>query len=555
MHCRDAAHVLERYALLLELSGESPFKARAYSTAADVLAGLDRSLDEALESGALTGTRGIGEGILATLTELRRQGTIAHLRQLEEQIPAGVIRLTELRGVGTKKARQLWLDCGITSIEQLEHACHEHRIAACKGFSAKTEASLLDAIEFWHRTQGRLQRHTAWRLYAALRTHLLSIGATDTFAVGQLRRGCEIISELAIVVLVESHAPRLPEDFTPISTGRYRSTTRDIPIEIILASPGEVGTVLFLTTGDDDFLAAATDGAHLPSFEHEEEVFAHLGLPEIPAELREGRAIVERARRGDIPRVIRWGDMRGMLHVHTTWSDGKNTLEEMVHAAEQFGFEYIAICDHSQSAAYAGGLTPERVREQRAEIETLRTRFPKVTILHGIESDILPDGSLDYPDHILAEFDLVVASIHSHFHLPHTEQTARILRALAHPYTTILGHPTGRLLLRRDAYSVDIEALITEAARTQTVLEFNVNPYRFDLDWRYHRRACSMGVRFAINPDAHSTEGMEDLADGITVARRGELTPHDVINTLPLEQFLHFITKQRQHKHHLQAAS
>lgn len=555
MRCRDAAHVLERYALLLELAGESPFKARAYSAAADALAALDRSLDDALDSGALSQIRGIGEGIVATLDELRRTGTIAHLAELEGQVPLGVVRLTELRGVGAKKARQLWLDCGIISIEQLEQACREHRIAACKGFSAKSEAALLDAIAFWRSTRGQLQRHKAWRLYDELRATLLDGGARGIIAAGQLRRGCETIGLLTLVAITESNTLALPEDFAPAGTRRYSSITRDVPIEILLATPDEAGTALFVATGDDEFLAAATGGSALPPLPDEADVFAHLHLPDIPAELREGTAIVERARRGEIPRLIAREDMRGMIHVHTTWSDGKNTLDEMVMAARELGFEYIVICDHSQSAAYAGGLTIDRVRQQRAEIDALASRVSGIAILHGIESDILADGSLDYPDEVLAEFDVVVASVHSHFALPRAEQTARILRALANPFTTILGHPTGRLLLRRDGYDVDIEAIIAEAARTGTVIEFNVNPYRLDLDWRYHRRACSEGVRFAIDPDAHSTDGMRELFDGISVARRGELTPTDVVNTMSLEQFRAFVAAQRERKQNLQVSA
>jgi len=556
MECRDAALLLERYALLLELAGDNPYKARAYAAAAEALAALDGPLDAALRSQALGSVRGIGEGILQTLNQMAQTGALAHLAELEQSIPPGVVQLTALRGVGAKKARQLWQQCGITSIEELERACREHRIAGCKGFTPRSEAALLEAIAFWRSAQGRIQRHKAWRIAEQLRSLLVERGAREVIAAGQLRRGEEIISTLTLLAIVDKPDTfPLPEDLHPAGHRRYRSLEGDITIEIHLADPASAGTALFRATGSDEFITAATGGKTLPPLAHEEDVFEYLDLPVIPPELRQDAATLDHIRREGIPPLITFGQMRGMIHVHTTWSDGKNSLEEMALAAKSLGFEYIAICDHSQSAAYAGGLSIERVRQQRADIDTLNARGLGIRILHGIESDILPDGSLDYPDDVLAEFDLVVASVHSHFNLPAPEQTARILRALAHPATTILGHPTGRLLLRRNGYQVDIEAILAAAARTGTIIEFNVNPYRLDLDWRYHQRACSIGVRFAIDPDAHSVDGMNELADGITVARRGGLRPSAVVNTLPVDAFLDMVAAQRQQKQLLRGAA
>lgn len=549
MHCRDAAHLLERFALLLELSGENPFKARAYSVAANVLATLDLPLDEAITSGAILSARGIGEGIRASLEELVRTGTISYLVTLERQIPPGVLQLTELRGVGAKKARQLWLDCGITSIEQLEQACREHRLASCKGFTQKTEQALLDAIAFWQSTRGYLQRHKAWQLFDATRRHLLENGAVEVLAAGELRRGIELISEVVIVAIATApDRVALPEEFTPVGHRRYRTIATDIPIEIHLAEPATAGTVLLTATGSAEFIARLTHNTAIPLAATEEEIFHQLGLPFIPPELRDDGSIIEDAVHNGVPALVTLSDMRGMIHVHTTWSDGKHSIEEMAIAARQLGFEYIAICDHSHSAAYAGGLSIERVRQQKAEIVELNQRGLGICILHGIECDILPDGSLDYPDQVLAEFDLVVASVHSLFHLTMAEQTARMIRAIRNPYTTIVGHPTGRLLRRRESYPLDIPALIAEAAQTGTFIEFNVNPYRLDLDWRYHRLACSQGVRFAIDPDAHDIEGMAAIAEGITVARHGGLTAADVINTRSLSELLAMIAEQRQNK-------
>ncbi|MCS7000459.1 MAG: PHP domain-containing protein [Bacteroidota bacterium] len=552
MHSRDAAHMLDRYALLLEIAGENPFKARAFAAAAEMLAQHDQSLHDLIESGSLHHVRGIGEGILAVLEELDRTGTISHLAALEQQIPPGVIQLTELRGVGPKKARQLWLDYGITSIEQLERACQEQRVATWKGFSAKTQAALLEAIAFWRSTRGRIQRHKAWRYVRALQEVLQQHGAMQVFAAGPLRRGAEVIEEIVLVAVVLNPSTfQPPEGFQAAGSFRYRHLTADVPITLIVSEPESAGTALFFATGSEEFIAAAVASMPVPPLPREEDVFAALNLPFIPPELRNDAAIVQQVRAGaSLPSLITLGDMRGMIHVHTTWSDGQNTIEEMALHARQLGFEYIVICDHSQSAAYAGGLTVERVLQQKAEIEALNKRLQGITILHGIESDILPDGSLDYPDEVLIHFDVVVASVHTHFNLSRHEQTARILRAIANPYTTILGHPTGRLLLRRSGYDVDLDAILAEAARTGTVIEFNVNPYRLDLDWRHHRTATAKGVRFAIDPDAHSIEGMAEITDGITVARRGGLTAADVVNTLSLEQFRAFTTQLRHSKHH-----
>lgn len=553
MHCRDAAHLLERYALLLELEGENPFKAHAFSRAAELLAPLDLPLDQALAHDVIQHARGIGEGIRGVLSELAQTGTIGHLDTLEQTIPAGVVQLTELRGIGAKRARQLWQDCGITSIEELERACREGRIARCKGFTAKTQAAMLEAIAFWHSTRGCLQRHKCWRLFEELRTFLLEHGAREVYPAGELRRGTEIVRSLAIVAIAESPAEvSLPADFAPSGGRTYRSLQRDIVVEIFLTTWQETGTALVAATGSQAFIHAVTGGRSLPLLPTESEVFAHFGLPYVPPELREDTTLPERLRQGEnIPPLVTMEHMRGMLHVHTNWSDGKHSLEEMAQAAAQIGFEYIAICDHSQSAAYAGGLSIDRVFEQRAAIAALNQRGLGIRILHGIESDILPDGSLDYPDEVLACFDVVVASVHSQFDLPEHEQTERICRALHHPYTTILGHPTGRLLLRRDGYRLDIERVLQEAARTGTAIEFNVNPYRFDLDWRYHQRASELGIRIAIDPDAHSTDGMLELADGITVARRGKLRAQDVLNTLSLAEFTAYVQTQRMRKQEL----
>lgn len=556
MDCRSAAQLLERYAQLLELAGENPYKARAYATAAEKLAALDQQLDEALASGILGSIHGIGQGILATLTELTQTGTIAHLRELERRIPPGVVQLTELRSVGTKKARQLWQECGITSIDELERACRDHRLASYKGFTAQREAALLEAIAFWRSTQGRLQRHKAWRLYHELRAMLTEQPVIDVIAAGQLRRGEELISTLVLVVIADApDSLAFPEGMSPIGHHHLRWTGAEIPVEFRLAQPSAAGTVLFEATGSDEFVAAATGNRCLPAFEHEEQVFEFLGLPYIPPELRIDAAALEQIRRNGVPSLITLADMRGLIHVHTTWSDGKNSVEEMALAAASLGFEYIVICDHSQSAAYAGGLSTERVRQQRAEIAALNAKGLGIRILHGIESDILPDGSLDYPDQVLAEFDVVVASVHSHLSLTAEEQTTRMRRAIANPWTTIVGHPTGRLLLRRAAYAVDVDALIADAAQTGTILEFNVNPYRLDLDWRYHRSASAQGVRFAIDPDAHSVEGIHELADGITVARHGGLSPRSVVNTLGVDEFLALVAAQRQRKHQLRMSA
>ncbi|GIV49634.1 MAG: hypothetical protein KatS3mg038_0155 [Candidatus Kapaibacterium sp.] len=306
MHCRDAAHLLERYALLLELAGENPFKARAFSRAAELLAPLDMALEHAVALEAIQQAPGIGEGIRGVLAELAKTGTIGHLETLERAIPAGVVQLTELRGIGAKRARQLWQDCGITSIEELERACRDGRIARCKGFTAKSQASLLEAIAFWRSTRGRLQRHKCWRLFDELRSFLLDHGAQEVYPAGELRRGTEVVSSLAIVAIADSPGVLpLPPDFIPSGARSYRSLERDIVVEIVLATPDETGTALFSATGSQAFIHAVAGSANLPLFPTEAEVFAHFGLPYVPPELRDDATLPERLRHGEsIPPLV-----------------------------------------------------------------------------------------------------------------------------------------------------------------------------------------------------------------------------------------------------------
>lgn len=556
LQCKQAATLLERYSLLLALAGENTYRASAIAQAAKQLANVDIPLHQALADGTVDSLAGIGEGIRALLTDLDRTGMLAHLAELEQKVPRGVEQLTELRGIGAAKARKLWQEHGICSIDELETACREHILSSRKGFTVRSEAALLEAVTFWRSQQGKIHRHTAWQIITELRPVLENAGALNILPSGELRRGCEVISTLTLVLIVdEGKSLYLPAEFEPLSDSSYRlQHERNINIELFVATPQNAGTILVQSTGSKEFVAALTQQTALPLAATEEELFSLLGLPFIPPELRDDPAIVQQARMGMLPSLVATGDLRGMIHVHTTASDGHHSLEEMVLAARELGFEYIVICDHSQSAAYAGGLTPERVAQQRREIDQLNARLSGITILHGIESDILPDGSLDYSDDILAQFDLVVASVHSHFSLSKYEQTQRILHALRNPYTTILGHPTGRLLLRRNGYEIDLDAIIAEAARTGTVIEFNVNPHRYDLDWRYHSTATAQGVLFAIDPDAHSIEGLHHVYDGVSVARHGQLSPERVINTFSLSTLKEFVSTLRQRKHRLAGA-
>ncbi len=536
---------LEEMTVMMELADENIFKIRALQNGSRVLDKMQIDLPAAVADGSLKGVKGIGKGLLELIQEFVATGDIAEYHELKATVPAGVLSLTKLRGVGAKKARQLHEELDINSIGELEYACKENRLVELKGFGEKTQASILNSIAIWQAAQGKCLQSGGNRIAQSIIAECQELGSTRVEISGALRRRAEVIEDIVLVQLGAS-LDALVAHFEAVELADELRFIRD-GMQVRLLSPDakHFESTLFRSSAHSDFLKAFGGLSAADAAASEEKIFENHGFAFVPVELREDADVL---RMKKLPRLLESSDMRGMLHIHTTWSDGANSVEEMALETKRLGFEYVAICDHSKTAVYANGLSVERVKAQHAEIAKVNAAKPGISVLRGIESDILSDGSLDYDDEILEQFDVVVASVHSAFQLPKEQQTARIIAALRNPYTTILGHPTGRLLLARPGYELDMEAILQVAAETGTVIELNANPHRFDLDWRWHRRAVELGVKIAINPDSHQCATLSEVFLGVGIGRKGMLRAEDVINTMSEVEFRRFCAELRQSK-------
>ncbi len=532
---RDAVSAaLERIAGLLALKGENPFKVRAFENAAATVAGLP-DLRALVRAGRLETVKGIGKAIGAEISALVETGSSPALAALEQEVPSTLPDLLRIPGLGTKKAAALWKELGVTSLGELEYAIRENRLLTLPGFGEKSQKKIDEGLRFVRSTEGRWRLPEAEERAEEAKAFLLSPAAKDAGVTrleiaGELRRGCETVSRITLVAACER-----PENL-PALPGKPGAP----PVTVDAGPREDFGNRLLRSTGSTAHLAALeehdTRGVlRSPSFE-EKVLYERLRIACIPPELREGRGEVEEAARNALPVLLALGDIRGLFHVHSTWSDGKATLEEIFRRATELGHAYVGITDHSPAAAYARGLTPVRVREQWAEIDALRPMFPSLTIFRGTEADILSDGSVDYGDDFLAGFDFVIASVHSAFRLSRAEQTARLVRAVRNPRVTMLGHATGRLLLAREGFDVDLSAVLAAAGETGCGVELNASPWRLDLDWRFAQEARRHGVFTSINPDAHDLDGLLDVRWGVSLARKGGFGPSDVLNALPAKE-------------------
>jgi len=533
----EVARLLREYGQRTAFKGGNPYRAKAYARAAENLAAVTEPLDTLVREDRLQEIPGVGATIAEIIKTLHRTGTHPTLDKLRQEMPQGVVDLLRLPGLRPEKALKLHQDLRIDSLESLEEAAKTGRIAPVKGLGPALQAKILQSIDILRRGEGQRHMHRAAELLEALATNLKrshrSVLRVDP--AGDFRRGCELIADLALVATVKG--ARVPE---PLATGGAR---------IAFASKATEGAALLWATGSRGHVAQMQalaekkgmrldpeglwkDGKRIAG-SNESSIYEALGLDFIPPELREGQDEIKRARSHRLPSLVEDKDLRGILHAHTDRSDGVAALGEMVNATRARGYEYFGVADHSKSAHYAGGLTVEEIDEQHAEIDALNAKLGQVfRIFKGVESDILPDGSLDYPDEVLARFDFVVASVHGQFRLNKTKQTERILRAVANPFTTILGHMTGRQLLRRPGYEVDIEKILQACARHGVAVEINANPWRLDLDWRWHRRALELGCTMSINPDAHSTGELDLTHWGVEMARKGGVPKGRVLNVL-----------------------
>jgi DNA polymerase (family 10) len=562
-----AALVLDEVAALLALEEAEPFRVGAYRTAAGALDHLDQPLESALASGALADLPGIGRGMIGVLTELVETGRSRLHDRLREETPSGVVSLRTVPGLGPKRVRTVREELGIETLDELREAAEAGRIAALRGFGPATQKRILDGIPFVDASVGRRRQPQGQATADRVIRFLEGLGALEVVGLrsvrlaGELRRGCETVDGIDVLAVAESPT-ELVEAFGSLPLGpperiddeRTRVRLADgawlrlrcvPPDEAAVAWAYETGAVAHVAGLRDraDELGLRLDAAALwrgderIPLEDEAALYAALELEWVPPELREGRGEVAAAVEGRLPRLVEYDDLRGTFHCHTTWSDGRGTVAEMAEGALARGWRYLGIADHSPSAGYAGGLSVDALRRQQREIDAWnRSRGGELRLLKGVESDILRDGSLDYPDDVLAGCDYVLGSVHSGFRMDGAAMTRRIAAAVENPWLDILGHPTGRLLLTREPYAVDLGAVVDAAAGAGTAIEINGDPHRLDMDWRYWPRAKTRDVRCAVNPDAHSVADLGAVVYGVRMARKGGLEPEDVVNCWELER-------------------
>ena len=578
----QVAEVLVGIATLLELKGENPFKTRAYQNAARTIETLSEPLDKVVAEARLGDIKGIGAALQQKITELVTTGKLQYYDDLKASIPPGLVAMLDIPGLGPKKVKALHDELGIESVAQLEQACQDGQIAGLKGFGEKTQTNILEGID---RRRSYASRHLISEallqsepLLEALRSHPDVIRCSTA---GSLRRHREVIGDIDL--LASSKQPTEVIEFFTSQPGIVKVLAKGdtkasvlleggIQSDLRVVSDAEFSSALLYFTGSKEHnivmrQRAIERGLRLNEYglfhsktetrdpnllvkcPTEEAMFEQLGLHYIPPELREDMGEIALAEKGPLPRLIEWTDLKGSLHNHSTWSDGHQRPEDIAKAMSELGLAYWGITDHSKSSFQANGLDPARVRQQLKEIAAINATLAKegtdFRLLTGAEVDILKDGQLDFPDDLLAELDVVIASVHASFTQTEAETTARLVGAAQNPYVHILGHLTGRLLLEREPYKVDHRAVIDACAETGTWIELNAHPLRFDMDWRWWPLAKSKGVTCVINCDAHRFEHAGFLRLGAGIARKGWLTREDVVNTLPLKALLQELGKKR----------
>ncbi|OAV44766.1 helix-hairpin-helix domain-containing protein [Lewinella sp. 4G2] len=538
----DIARHFRELARLMELHGDNPFKIRSYTSAYNKLRKDDRPLASMSEE-ELQKLDGVGKAIAGKIHELATTGEMATLNKWRDQTPAGIQEMLNIRGFGPKKVKAVWDGLGVTTVGQLLYAINENRLVELKGFGAKTQETLREKLEFHQRSRGQFlyrDLDLAAKAFLAELTRLFPEATTERS--GALRRCCPTLTRMDFVTTIApAAAPEL--EGVDILIHKDNQTTGVVdgyPFVLHHVTAENFGSKQFKHTGNPEFLQAFVErypGKDFTGLATEAEVFAAVGMQFIPPELREDDTWLDTAAAGQLPDLIEATDVRGVVHSHSTYSDGIHSLRQMAEAARDKGYAYLVISDHSRTAVYAGGLKEDRVREQWAEIDALNVELAPFRIYKSIESDILSDGSLDYPDDVLAGFDLVIASIHSGLNMDQEKATERLLTAIRNPHTTVLGHPTGRLLLSREGYPIDHARIIDACAEHNVAIELNANPYRLDLDWRWIPYATERDVPVSINPDAHSMGGIDDIVYGVLAARKGGLTAKNCWNSqekLPL---------------------
>jgi DNA polymerase (family 10) len=565
------AHALEQMASLLELKGESPYRVRAFRTAARAVANLAGDLGTALNDGSLAATKGIGPAILQIVTDLVHSGRSSVYEELREQVPPGLVEMLGVSGLGVARVKQIHEQLGIESLGELEEAARDGRLARVPGFGPKSCENVLKGLARLRRAATVRLVHHAAREAEDLRSALEKLpGVIRAVLAGEVRRRLELVRDLVVVLVAEVPPTEILARLAAIpgvdefaGQDERRATLRfagGTLAQVVVATPANFGAVLVMATGSEGHVLRLASYAEARGYQlkggalwrgstfvptpTEAALYHALGLPEIPPELREDRGELALAERG-LPRLVEAADLQGFLHCHTGFSDGLNTIEELALACREAGYRYLGITDHSSSATYAGGMLAEDLRRQWDQVDQVNARLEGIRVLKGIEVDILEDGRLDYGDEILSGFDFVIASVHTHFHMSREKMTARLVRAMESPWLTIVGHPTGRLLLRREPYPLDLDTVFTQAAACGVALEINADPHRLDLDWRVLDGARRAGVIISIGADAHSVAGLENVTWGLGIARKAGLGPEHILNTRSVDEFLRFAAARR----------
>lgn len=552
----------------MELHEENAFKIRGYQNAIFVLEKTDKELSTLDEKG-LNDLEGVGKSIAGFIAELLSSGKAAALEDLLSKTPEGVVEMLEIKGLGPKKIKVLWKEVGVTTISDLKEACERGEIAKVKGFGQKTQDSILQALEYTEANKGKYHYADVHEVSEALLSKCKSISTNlQLDLTGDMRRKMEVIEKIEILcggdweefsalgaALEKESNIEKNETLSSPSIWRARLLQPDLAIELIYAAKDHFAKKLLETSSsrahlayeikdDKTILELANDAEQKPRTE--EEIYKLADMPLIPAELREGFFEWEMAKADNLPTLLEDKDLKGILHNHSTYSDGKHSLKEMAAYCKSLGYEYLGISDHSKTAFYANGLDEAKVKKQQEEIDQLNQELAPFRIFKGIESDILNDGSLDYAPDVLASFDFIVSSIHSPLNMDIKKATDRLLKAIHNPFTTILGHPTGRLLLKREGYPIDHKAVIDACAEKGVIIEINANPWRLDLDWRWVHYAISQGVMLSINPDAHEMSGYHHMQYGVLVGRKGGLTADMTFNALGREAVATHFQKRKE---------
>jgi DNA polymerase (family 10) len=548
---------------LMELHDENPFKIRGYQSALTALERGDQDI-MALSDGELAQINGVGKSMIEAIQRLKATETFPLLDQLLEKTPAGVLEILQIKGLGPKKVKILWEELGITSTHELMEACQSGKVAQTKGFGEKTQETIIQNLEFKASNAGKWLFADVEELINPFVDSLRQLLTPTQWAVvGDFARKLEIISAAEILIGSED-LPAIKSRLNTLETiawnrplsgpKTWKGKFIEVDLDLVVHFCSEADFLwkkISLSSSKSHLLSMVDESETIAEklikkdYQSELEFFSKNKLQYIPGEMREGFGEVDLAKAQKIPVLLEESDLKGILHNHSTYSDGKHSLRQMAEYCKSLGYEYLGISDHSRTASYAGGLEIEKVLKQHAEIDQLNAELAPFRIFKGIESDILGDGSLDYPTEVLASFDFIVSSVHSILNMDIQRATERLIRAISNPYTTILGHPTGRLLLRREGYPIDHRAIIDACAQHHVVIEINANPWRLDLDWRWVRYAMDQGVILSINPDAHEMEGYADMKYGVLVGRKGGLTKEMTLNALSGDEIAAYFAQRK----------